>query len=116
MNSTVQSVAKAAAILKAFDHRNRLLTVREISEITGIPRSTVQDLCSTLVEAKLLERRSTGGLQLGMALGMLGGQVIEQQGLLDAVQRPIDRHLAKFGVGVHVAEYLPGLIWYALVT
>lgn len=116
MTTSVQSVAKAAAILTVFDHRNRLLTVREIASKTGIPRSTVQDICATLVESRLLERRPGGGLQLGMVIAMLGGQVIEQQGLLDAVQRPIDRHLARFGVEVHVAEYIPGAIWYALVT
>nr|WP_255436271.1 IclR family transcriptional regulator C-terminal domain-containing protein [Tessaracoccus sp. MC1756] len=44
---------------------------------------------------------------------MLGGQVIERQGLVDAAQQPIQRHLDRFGVEVHVAAYLPGAVFYA---
>lgn len=111
--SPVKVVAKAAAILTAFDPEDRLLTVREISERTGIPRSTVHEIAATLVEAKFLERGVHGGLELGLALAMLGGQVIEQRGLVDAAQAPIRRHLERFRTEVHVASYFPGSIFYS---
>ncbi len=113
MTGEVQSVAKAAQILGVFDRMNRLLTVRDISAKTGIPRSTVHDICRTLVNAGLLEARPDGGFQLGLALAMLGGQVIERQGLVDAAQIPIQHHLDRFGVEVHVAAYIPGAVFYA---
>lgn len=113
MAELVQSVAKAATILGVFNRMNRLLTVREISAKTGIPRSTVHEICRTLVASNLLESRPDGGLQLGIGLAMLGGQVIERQGLVDAAQQPIQRHLDRFGVEVHVAAYIPGAVFYA---
>lgn len=113
MVGEVQSVAKAALILGSFDRMNRLLTVRELSAKTGIPRSTVHDLCRTLVSANLLEAKPDGGFQLGIGLAMLGGQVIERQGLVDAAQVPIQRYLDRFGLEVHVAAYIPGAVFYA---
>lgn len=113
MVQEVQSVAKAALILGVFDRMNRLLTVREISSKTGIPRSTVHEICRTLVAANLLESRPDGGLQLGIGLAMLGGQVIERQGLVDAAQQPIQQNLDQFGVEVHLAAYIPGAVFYA---
>lgn len=113
MAELVQSVAKAALILGVFDRMNRLLTVREISARTGIPRSTVHEISRTLVASNLLEARSDGGLQLGIGLAMLGGQVIERMGLVDAAQLPVQRHLDRLGVEVHVAAYIPGAVFYA---
>lgn len=112
MTGTVQSVAKAALILGAFDRASRRLTVREISATCGIPRSTVHEICRTLVEARLLESMPDGGFQLGIGLAMLGGQVLERLGLVDAVQQPIGQHLGTFGVQVHVAVYMPGAVFY----
>lgn len=106
------SVAKAATILGVFDRMNRLLTVREIAAKTGIPRSTVHDICRDLIASNLLETRTGGGLQLGIGLAMLGGQVIERQGLVDAAQQPIHSHLERFGIEVHVAVYIPGAVFY----
>lgn len=113
MSDSVQSVAKAMRILSAFDHMSRLLTVREISAKTAIPRSTVHDICRTLVAADFLEARAEGGFQLGMGLAMLGGQVIERQGIVEAAQRPIQNHLDHFGVEVHIGVHVPGAVFYA---
>lgn len=109
----VKVVAKAAEILTAFNPDDRRLTVREISERTGIPRSTVHEIAATLVEAKFLERGVHGGLELGLALALLGGQVVEQRGLVDAAQAPMRRHLERFRTEVHVASYFPGSVFYS---
>lgn len=85
MTAPVQSVTKAVEILKAFDSRHRVLTVRQLSSRTGIPRSTCHSLCSTLATEGLLELGNGGdGYQLGAMLARLGGQVIERTGLIDA--------------------------------
>lgn len=108
----VQSVAKAAAVLMAFTAAERVLTIRDIALQTGIPRSTVHTISRTLVESGLLETRPDGGLQLGVQLAMLGGKVIERQGLVDRSQHAIQRHLDRFGVEIAVAEHIPGAVFY----
>lgn len=105
-------MVKATQILGAFDHTCRRMTIREIAGKTGIPRSTVHDICRTLVEARLLDSMADGGVQLGIGLAMLGGQVLERLGLVDAAQQPIRRHLDVFGAEVHVAVYTPGAVYY----
>lgn len=109
----VKSVERAVRILGAFDRLNRIMTVRGIAVKTGIARSTVHDICSTLVHEGFLEKRSEGGYQLGIRLATLGGQVIERQGVVDASQKPIQRHIDRYGVEVHVSLYLPGSVFYA---
>lgn len=113
MSRLVGSVAKATQILGTFNRMNRVLTIRDIAAKTGIPRSTVHDICTTLVAANFLESRPEGGFQLGLSLAMLGGQVIEQQGIVDSAQAPIQRHIDRFGVEVHVAIFIPGAVFYA---
>lgn len=112
MTERVQAVAKAAQILAVFDRAGRRLTVREISAAVGIPRSTVHGICRTLVDARFLEAMPDSGFQLGIGLAMLGGQVLERLGLVDAVQQPIQQHLDAFGLEVHVAVYMPGAVFY----
>ena len=112
MAAGVQSVVKATQILGAFDRSCRRMTIREVAAKTGIPRSTVHDLCRALVSSKLLDAMPDGGLQLGIGLAMLGGQVTERLGLVDAVQHPIRQHLDIFGAEVHLAVYTPGAVFY----
>lgn len=49
-------VAKAAAVLQTFTPRTTTLSVRQLADRTGIPRSTVHRLCTSLCDAGLLER------------------------------------------------------------
>jgi DNA-binding IclR family transcriptional regulator len=45
MNGRVQAMAKAAAVLNCGAPRTPLLSIRESTRATGIPRSTVHALC-----------------------------------------------------------------------
>lgn len=114
MTATVRSVAKAVAMLQAFDSQHRLLTVRELSALTGVPRSTCHALCQTLVETGLLEMHGVEGYQLGQSLATLGGQVIERTGLVDATLGPVSTQLASTRTEIHVAQYVPTGIVYLL--
>lgn len=114
MVATVRSVVKAAALLQAFDRRHQVLTVRELAALTGIPRSTCHALCQTLVNTGLLEVHGAEGYQLGGSLAMLGGQVIERTGLVDAALGPASTILANTRTEIHVAQYVPTGIVYLL--
>ena len=76
----VGSVAKAARVLQAFTPLVASLSVRQVAERTGIPRSTAHAICLTLCDAGLLEEGTGRGYRLGPALVGLGGQVIERTG------------------------------------
>jgi DNA-binding IclR family transcriptional regulator len=80
------TVGKAAAVLRAFTPLTHVLSVRQLAERTGIPRSTVHELCSALCGQALLEAVSGGGYRLGPLLVELGGQVIERTGLVTAAK------------------------------
>ncbi|TJY64096.1 winged helix-turn-helix transcriptional regulator [Arthrobacter sp. CAU 1506] len=114
MTALVQSVGKAVEILKAFDSRHRVLTIRQLSARTGIPRSTCHALCNTLAEEGLLELGSGDGFQLGAMLAKLGGQVIERTGLVDAALGPASSILASTRSEVHVAQYVSTGVVYLL--
>ncbi|WP_052741957.1 IclR family transcriptional regulator [Kiloniella litopenaei] len=52
----VGSVEKAFSVLQAFSQHRKSLSLKEISEITGIGKSAAQRFCYTLVELGFLER------------------------------------------------------------
>ncbi len=110
----VESVAKAARILHAFDPERRTLTVRELAARSGCPRSTCHAICSTLVDEQLLERVPGGGYRLGPALAEMGGQVIERTGLVEAAT-PSMRGLSRaVGGEVHLGQLVGRFVIYLI--
>lgn len=110
----VRSVAKAARILRAFGPGCRVLTVREIAESTGLPRSTCHAICTTLVAEDLLELLPIRGYQLGPGLVGMGGQVIERLGLVEAAT-PSMQALARITNGeIHLGQL--ALSWIVYLT
>jgi DNA-binding IclR family transcriptional regulator len=108
----VASVAKATQLLRAFTTLAPVLSVRQLSHRTGIPRSTVHGLCVTLVEGGLLEEAPPRGYQLGQGLVDLGGQVIERTGLVDAAHDVLTRLRRREGTESHVGQLVDGWIIY----
>src|SRR4029453_12880915 len=94
----VEAVAKAARVLQAFTPLASSLSLRQLAERTGIPRSTAHAICLTLCDAGLLEEVAGRGYRLGPALVGLGGQVIERTGLVGAAEGVLER-LAPRGRG-----------------
>jgi DNA-binding IclR family transcriptional regulator len=107
----VGSVAKAARVLQAFTPLVTSLSVRQVAERTGIPRSTAHALCVTLCDAGLLEEAGRG-YRLGPALVGLGGQVIERTGLVDAAEGVLGRLAPGDGLEIHLGQLVGGWVVY----
>jgi DNA-binding IclR family transcriptional regulator len=105
------TVGKAAAVLRAFTPFVEVLSVRQLAERTGIPRSTVHELCGALRGQGLLECAPDGGYRLGPLLVELGGQVIERTGLVAAAEGVVER-LRSPDVEVHLGQLVDGWVVY----
>jgi DNA-binding IclR family transcriptional regulator len=106
----VASVAKAAALLAAFSPRMPVVSLRELSRRTGIPRSTVHGLCLSLCDGGLLEEVPGRGYQLGPGLIALGGQVIARTGLVAAGEEVLELAARIDGTWVLLGQLVDGWI------
>ena len=106
------AVAKAAKVLEAFTPLVTSLSVRQVAERTGIPRSTAHALCLTLCDAGLLEETGGRGYRLGPALVGLGGQVIERTGLVGAAEGVLGRLAPTDGLEIHLGQLVGGWVVY----
>ena len=112
MGPRVGAVAKAARVLEAFTPLVTSLSVRQVAERTGIPRSTAHALCLTLCDAGLLEEAGGRGYRLGPALVGLGGQVIERTGLVGAAEGVLGRLAPGDGLEIHLGQLVGGWVVY----
>lgn len=70
-----ESVAeRISAIIDAFDAQSPTLTLSQMTERTGLPKSTVHRMADQLVELRWLERTTTG-YRLGIRFFEVGGLV-----------------------------------------
>lgn len=78
-------LSRAAAIVGAFDERDPVLTLVELSRRTGLPKSTVHRIVTELASLRVLDRQESGeGYRLGMWLFERGELVPEHRSLSDA--------------------------------
>jgi DNA-binding IclR family transcriptional regulator len=84
----VSLLARAAAIVGAFDDRDPVLSLVELSRRTGLAKSTVHRITGELVALRVLERQESGpsgeGYRLGMWLFERGELVPQHRSLSDA--------------------------------
>lgn len=84
-SGTVRSVARALAILSAFDAEKPELGVTELAARTGLPKSVVHLLASTLYQAGFLDRNPfTGKFRVGLKAFEVGslylkGNLLERE-------------------------------------
>ncbi len=77
-DSGIQSVQRAAAILRSFTEAEAELGVTVISDRLGLHKSTVSRLLSTLLQEGFVEQnRETGKYRLGLGLISLAGYALE---------------------------------------
>lgn len=69
-NSGSQVIARAATLLRALETQPKGMTISQLSRETGLPRTTVHRLVTSLESQQLLITGS-GGVQLGPALARL---------------------------------------------
>lgn len=108
----VEAVAKAARVLQAFTPLVTSLSLRQLADRTGIPRSTAHAICVTLCDAGLLEEVPGRGYRLGPALVGLGGQVIERTGLVGAAEGVLERLAPGDGLEIHLGQLVGGWVVY----
>jgi IclR family KDG regulon transcriptional repressor len=83
----IQSIARAAALLREFTLETPLMGVAELSERLGYQRSTVQRLVSSLADAGLLEQDPISNkYRLGLALLELSGTMLKSRALPELVR------------------------------
>ncbi len=89
----IESVDKALGILECFSDRVPELSLKQLSEKTGLYKSRILRLCGTLMAHGFLLRQEGSLYRLGPKLMMLG-KVYERSNSLISVARPILRELA----------------------
>ncbi|MDM5333971.1 IclR family transcriptional regulator [Ureibacillus composti] len=95
MSETVRSVERAIDILTSFSIEEPILTVPEISQKTGLTKSTVFRLLASLESKGLVEKiQSTYEYKLGIRLLALGNIVQSSLELID-VAKPIMKGLSE---------------------
>jgi DNA-binding IclR family transcriptional regulator len=90
----VQSLERAAALLRSFSAAEPELTIGDLARRSGLPRSTVHRLVVNLVRLGFLARDPhTDRYRLGLLLAELGAVALSRMGLRDKA-RPIMQRLA----------------------
>ena len=89
----IDSVDKALSILECFSDRVPELSLKQLSEKTGLYKSRILRLCGTLMTHGFLIRLESSLYRLGPKLMMLG-KVYERSNSLISISRPILRELA----------------------
>ncbi|MDP9843989.1 DNA-binding IclR family transcriptional regulator [Streptosporangium lutulentum] len=78
MGETIQSVERAAAILRLLASGSRQLGVAELATAMGLPKGTLHGILRTLVHVGFVEQdRASGKYRLGATLLALGGSYLD---------------------------------------
>jgi DNA-binding IclR family transcriptional regulator len=91
----IESVDKALSVLECFSIKAPELSLKQLSERTGLYKSRILRLCGTLMTHGFLIRLEGSLYRLGPKLMMLG-KIYEQSNSLISLARPILRELAAF--------------------
>lgn len=113
----IQSVDRALSVLCQFNAQVRYLGITELSQLLGLPKSTVHGLVKTL-EARgfLTQNPENGKYQLGVKvyeLGMVYSNTVELQ---SAARNAANRLAARYEEAVHLAIYVGGMVVYIMKT
>jgi len=89
----VDAVAKALGILECFAGAEPELSLKQLSETTGLYKSRILRLCGTLIAQGYLIRTPASGYKLGPKL-MILGKAYEAVNPLSCVARPVLKRLS----------------------
>ena len=93
----VHSVARALAILTAFDGDELYLPLHELARRTGMHKPTALRLARTLAAARFLVKREDGAWRLGPAAGWIGSRYQAQFDLDFAIEPILEQLSAATG-------------------
>lgn len=94
-------LGRTASIMEAFDGSQQVLGLGNLSERTGLPKSTLHRLADQLCQIGWMARDS-GGYRLGMRMFELGSLAIEEDALHEAALPHLQALAAKSGMSVHL--------------
>ena len=108
---TVQALMRALDILDCFNYQNRVLSLSDVVNRTGLNKTTAKRLISNLVARSYLQQDpQSKSYQLGMRLFELGGIVFSSFSLRQAAARPMNILQAETGatvlLGVKIDNHL----------
>lgn len=95
-------LGRIASIMEAFDGSQQILGLGDLSERTGLPKSTLHRLGEQLCQVGWMER-DAGGYRLGMRMFELGNLAVEENSLYEAALPHLQALAAKSGMSVHLA-------------
>lgn len=99
----VRSVAKAMELLELLLARRTPLTLQELSEASGYPKSTVHALLSTLRDHAMVEQRPDGKYALGIRLFECGCAVSASWDITRSAQPHLEQLAAETGVSAFLS-------------
>lgn len=100
-NYSMQTIHRAIQILRAFSIDNKMLTLTDFHNITGLSKSSLQRILSTLVfEGLLHKNEETKKYQLGLELLFLGSLVEKNSSLLSIAHPVMEDIQVKTGESV----------------
>ncbi len=104
--SQVMSFGKMLSILECFSRRDRALTVWQISDRTGLPRTTVHRIMATLRAIGFIEQdRDRDRYRLGLKIFELGNVVLANMDLQREAEENIATLARGTGLGVHLGVF-----------
>lgn len=98
----VSMIERMTLILDAFDATTPTLTLLELVERTGLPRSTVHRILDQMIRLRWLAH-SAGGYRLGMRTLELGGLTADHNEIRDAVSPLLHELSQRTGMVGHLA-------------
>ncbi|HCP14968.1 MAG TPA: IclR family transcriptional regulator [Peptococcaceae bacterium] len=99
----VGSVAKAIRLINCLAEARRAMTLQELSQKAGYPKSTIHALLSTMREDHFIEQTSDGKYRLGVRLFELGSMVSRSWDILSAARPYIHQIASETGEPVQIA-------------
>jgi DNA-binding IclR family transcriptional regulator len=101
--ATIQSIERAAAILRLLSGRNRRLGVVQLAGELGLPKATVHGILRTLAHVGFVEQDpETGKYQLGAALLHMGSSYLDGNELRARALNWSDSLAARSGESVRI--------------
>jgi len=109
----IRSIEKAFKILELFNHNRYELSVAEVNNYTGFPKSTIHGIISTLMDLGYIRQDSrTKKYRLGHGVFQLVSNHDETNNILKAAKPFLLELATKFEETVHLAKLDNGEVYY----
>ncbi len=103
MSGTIQSIARAAAVVRLLSSGTRGLTLLEVSAALGLAKGTTHGILRTLVDVGFVgQDATTGRYDVGDRLSSLGGSRIDANTVRSMTLNWADTLASRAGESVHV--------------